>query len=293
MVPFKDIYLIMRFGVFNKFGAMNSKPVFAAFENAIRRKGWEVSYHDTNADVAVIWSVLWQGRMASNQKIWEHFHRKNKPVIVLEVGALDRGNLWKVALNGINGAGYFGSENNGPERRKKLNLSLKPWKQANTIYICGQHPNSQQWKGMPSIRRWFDEVIAEIRKKTDRNIVVRPHPRSPMMYTSYHVNVIVEYPKHLRETYDSFDFDEALQNAWAVVNHNSNVGPVAVLNGVPAFVGIDSYAAPVASFDLSRIEDPFMPDREQWANDLAYTEWTLEEIASGEPLDRLSSKIIV
>jgi hypothetical protein len=39
------------------------------------------------------------------------------------------------------------------------------------------------------------------------------------------------------------------------------------------------------------IENPAMPDREQWANDLAYTEWAVDEIARGEPIDRISSML--
>jgi len=283
----------MRFGLFDRFGALNSKPVFAAFADSLKRAGYQVEYHDLQADVAVIWSVLWQGRMASNHRIWEHFHKKGKPIVILEVGALDRGNLWKVCLNHINGAGYFGPTGNGPERRNKLKLNLKPWKQGEYIYLCTQHPASQQWHGMPPINTWVEEQITEIRKHTMREVRIRPHPRAPMINHSYYPNVTIEYPSHLAGTYDSFNFEKALENAWAVVNYSSNVGPIAVLNGVPVFVGFDSYAAPVGNFSVSRIEHPFMPDREQWTNDLAYTEWTLEEIANGEPLARLSSKIIV
>jgi len=283
----------MRFGLFDRFGALNSKPVFAAFADSLKRAGHQVEYHDLQADVAVIWSVLWQGRMASNHRVWEHFHKKGKPIVILEIGALDRGNLWKVCLNHINGAGYFGPTGNGPERRNKLKLNLKPWKQGEYIYICTQHPASQQWQGMPPINTWVEEQIAEIRQHTMREIRIRPHPRAPMVNHSYYPNVTIEYPSHIAGTYDSFNFEKALENAWAVVNYSSNVATIAALNGVPVFVGFDSYAAPVGNFSVSRIEQPFMPDREQWANDLAYTEWSLEEIAAGEPLARLSSKIIV
>jgi hypothetical protein len=31
-----------------------------------------------------------------------------------------------------------------------------------------------------------------------------------------------------------------------------------------------------------------MPDRAQWLNDYAYTEWTVEEIAQGTPFSRLT-----
>ena len=80
----------MNISLFRNYGAKNSPPVFDAFEESIKRKGWQISHHDMNADVAVIWSILWEGRMLSNRKVWESFRKKNKPVIVLEVGALDR-----------------------------------------------------------------------------------------------------------------------------------------------------------------------------------------------------------
>jgi hypothetical protein len=64
-----------------------------------------------------------------------------------------------------------------------------------------------------------------------------------------------------------------------------------VLNGIPVFTGPESLAAPVANLRLARIEDPNMPDRQQWANNVAYTEWTIEEIAQGLPLARLIDKL--
>lgn len=291
----------MKFGIFKKFGALNSKPVFEAFEQGIKRKGWTSADENVNADIAVIWSVLWDGRMSQNQRIWEHFRKKNKPIIVLEVGALDRGNLWKVGLNGINGSGYFGPIGNNDNRRQKLNINLKSWKQGEKIIICGQHPKSQQWEGMPSIQDWLSYVVRSIREYTDREILIRPHPRAPITYNGFDSFVGTHYPNKITGTYDSFDFNKAINDAWAIVNWNSNPATVAALNGIPVFVGHTSYAAPVGNlFSMSidkkiwsNIENPLMPDREQWTNDLAYTEWTLEELSKGEPLDRLSSKLIV
>ena len=34
-----------------------------------------------------------------------------------------------------------------------------------------------------------------------------------------------------------------------------------------------------------------MPDRQQWLNDYAHTEYTLDEISAGEPLKYLTSKL--
>ena len=57
--------------------------------------------------------------------------------------------------------------------------------------------------------------------------------------------------------------------------------------GVPAFVGPDSLASAIANWDLSQIENPPRPDRTAWLEQLAHTEWTVEEIKSGLPFRRL------
>ena len=281
----------MKFGIFSNYGALNSAPVFSALTNAIKRKGWYFSEHDENADVAVIWSVLWEGRMKSNQKIWDTYKKIKRPILVLEIGALNRGYLWKVALNGINGSGYFGPTPNDDSRKKKLSISSLDWRKGENIILCGQHPHSQQWEGMPPMNRWIENTIESIRSHTDRKIVVRPHPRSNCAIAKRFKNVEFRSPQRLAATYDSYDFEAALNNAWAVVNWNSNPSTVAALRGIPVFVGPDSMASPVGNLSIENIEKPNMPDRTQWINDLAYTEWSVEEISGGEPLDRLSEKL--
>ena len=281
----------MKFGIFSKYGALNSAPVFDALTTAIKRKGWQFADHDEHADVAVIWSVLWAGRMKPNQQIWNTYKKTNRPVLILEIGALNRGNLWKVAINGINASGYFGPTPNDDLRKKKLDINPMPWKKGDHIIICGQHPHSQQWQGMPPIDQWVEDTIAAVRMHTDRKIVVRPHPRANCNITKKFKNVEFKVPQRLPSTYDSYDFESALKNAWAVVNWNSNPSTVAALKGIPVFVGPDSLSAPVGNLDLANIEKPVTPDRTQWANDLAYTEWSTEEISNGHPLDRLTEKL--
>jgi hypothetical protein len=71
--------------------------------------------------------------------------------------------------------------------------------------------------------------------------------------------------------------------AWAVINYSSNPGIQSVIQGIPTFVDDKSLASPVANTDLSLIENPNRPDRTQWLNDLAWTEWTIEEMKKGIP----------
>jgi hypothetical protein len=53
-------------------------------------------------------------------------------------------------------------------------------------------------------------------------------------------------------------------------------------------VGYQSLAYDVANKDFSTIENPIMPDRQQWLNDYVHTEWTVEEIAQGLPFSQLT-----
>ena len=294
----------MIFGFYTDFGALNSEPVFAAFKQSVEKSGHQVVDGNWDMpDVAVIWSVLWHGRMAQNAKVWEHFTKQGKPVIVLEVGGLIRNKTWKVGINGINGEAYFGHEEEDctSHRLTKLKIKMQPWRprtyQPKYILVLGQNQNSHQWRDMPPMQDWVESVITQIRTVTDRDIRIRPHPRSTFdqkwikeTITNYN-DVYFNQPRQVVGTYDDFDFDKQLNDAWCVVNWSSNPATQAALNGVPVFTGPESLAAPIANLNLKRIEDPSMPDRQQWANNIAYTEWTVEEIASGEPLSRLMPKI--
>jgi hypothetical protein len=83
-------------------------------------------------------------------------------------------------------------------------------------------------------------------------------------------------------------------NVWATISYSSNPGIHSCINGVPAFVSTHSLAYDVANdIDfLHHIEQPLMPDRTQWLNDYAHTEYTIEEIAAGLPLKNLTPKLI-
>jgi hypothetical protein len=126
--------------------------------------------------------------------------------------------------------------------------------------------------------------VTEIKKYTDRPIVVRPHPRKNC---SIPVGCLIDRPQFTTGTYDSFDYHRTLGSAHCIVNWNSGPGTQALIAGVPAFVGPDSLASPIANWDFSQIENPARPDRAGWLEQLAHTEWTINEIATGYPLQRL------
>jgi len=284
-----------RFKLWREYGALNSRPVFDAFANSVVNCGGTISNsaNYVDSDIDVIWSVLFHNKMANNRTVWDYCRNRGKPVIVLEVGGIQRGTTWKVGLNGINRDAYFGDSGNNETRAQKLGIDLKPWRsKGEYILICGQHDKSLQWQNMPTMSAWFLQTYNEIRKHSDRPIIFRPHPRCRLPEIERGLkHVYRQEPRHLSGTYD--DYDIGFDNIWATISYSSNPGIHSVIEGVAAFVGTSSLAYDAANdIDfLHDIESPLQPDRTQWLNDYAYTEWTVEEISQGIPLKQLTSRL--
>lgn len=278
----------MRIAVFPHQSALNAKPILSAFIEGCKHLGFSVEENSMDCDAAVIWSVLFQGRMLGNQRVYEHYRKQDKPVFVIEVGSLKRGVLWKISLNNINRLARWGNEKNlNLDRPATLGLFLHNYRQirARSILIACQHERSLQWKGQPSMKNWISQTIENIQKFTDRPIVIRPHPR----YKSLPIlekNVTIEYPKLITGTYDDFDIN---YDHHCVINFSSGPSIQAPISGTPVICDESSLAYPV-SIPLESIEHAYLPDREEWFIKLCHTEWTVEEISKGIPIRRLLEK---
>jgi hypothetical protein len=218
--------------------------------------------------------------MKNNQGVWDAFRNSNRPVIVVEVGMLRRGSTWKLGLNGTGNDAYYGKKLI-PGRAAQLRLEAKPWTNAGyNIVIAAQRSDSQQWAGQPPTTAWLTETANTIRKYTDRPIVIRPHPRQRI---SDIPGCVIEMPRPIQGTYDSFDYDRCLSTAWAVVNHNSSPAVAAGIEGIPVFVTDPerSQARDIAGSGLNRIEKPHTPDRLAWIHRISQFHWSHDELRSG------------
>ena len=279
----------MRVAYFPNQCAQNSIPVMQAALDSLRSAGHTLEQNSMDADAAIIWSVLWSGRMANNQSVWTHYRSQGKPVIVIDVGALYRGETWKIAINSITADGYYGHmENLDPNRPRKLGISLAINLSRNPqIVVAAQHARSLQTVGLVSIEGWVVQQVQQLRTVTDRPIVVRPHPRSPLNQSGLvHLpkDVVIEHPVRVTNTYDSYNlaFD-----CHAMVNHNSGPGIQAALAGTRPIVDRSSLAHPV-SIDLTDIDNPYQIDRDQWLVEICHTEYTVKEIQEGLWIRRLA-----
>lgn len=268
--------------------AQNGGPVLSAVCTSMVWRGIIMNKDSMDADCAVIWSVLWHGRMAKNRQIYEHYRGQGKPVIVIDVGYLRRGVTWRIGVNHINRLARYGNDRDlDLDRPAKLGVGLKRHGTYPEILIAAQHSHSHQVADIPSMAAWAHDRISQIRRYTDRPLVLRPHPRDRTDFGKLPPGVRLEIPRPVPGTYDDFDWHDRYH---AVINHNSGPGVLAAIAGVRPVVDTSSLAWPV-SVPAQDIEQPYIIDRDRWLIEISHTEYTLQEIEDGTWLKRLESEI--
>lgn len=276
----------MKFKLYRNHGALNSPQIFDAFADGLKILGHtEVT---ENEDISVIWSVLWKGRMRPNKDIYHYCIQNNKKILIIEVGNLKRNVTWRLSFNHVNASGVFANKFDlDPDRPKKLGIHLYDYnfKRRDEILVCTQLPESLQWHSMPATNRWLEKICDEIRTYSDRKIIVRPHPRSYFRERSLKYNL--QMPNKIVKSYDDFDIDF---NYHCVINHNSGPTIQAIIKGTPIICDDSSLAFGVSN-KFKDIENLQFHDREDWFLSLCHTEWTVDELRSGEALGRLLKHI--
>lgn len=261
--------------------ALNAREPLNAVLSAARTAGIKTQELSFDSDAAVIWSVLWSGRMTANRAVYQHYRAQNKLVIVVEIGALDRGRTWKVSVNHTTAEGYYGHlENLDWDRPRQLGFSLSTTPERDPrVVIALQHSQSLQTDGLDMLS-WVNDAVARIRQYTDRPIVVRPHPRSKIALPT---TLTVDRPYHVSGTYDSFNLP---LDCHAIVNYNSGPGIQAAVAGVRPIVDYSSLAYPV-SVGYAGLEQPYETDRDLWFTQMCHTEYTVDELRQGVWIKRL------
>lgn len=269
--------------------ALNSQPVLHAVKQSLGHRGVDLVPNSLHADAAIIWSVLWHGRLRSNQQVYQHYRATNRRVIVIDVGTLHRGVTWKIALDHVNAlADHAFPQILDRDRPKKLGIIVGARScRRPEILIAAQHRHSLQLCNQDQ-ETWITSTYRRLREHTDRTIMVRPHPRSELDRSRLPTELVLQTPLRRDNTYDDFDFTSDYH---AIVNYSSGPGVLAAIQHVPVIVDRSSLAWPM-SVDPAMIEDPPVKDNDQWLIEISHTEYTLDEIAQGYWLDRLLPRIL-
>lgn len=245
------------------------------------------------ADVAVIQGWVHKGSPNSPHLLLRKnaaANRQNKHTIIIDSNLFnykDKNHPIQYLRYSMNGVfpttGNYFWDNPDPQRWQQissdLGIQLKDWRTTgNHILICTQRNGGWSMKGL-NVNQWLEKTVDEIKKYSNRPIVVRGHPGDKAA-KNYLKSKIGRYTVSTNEhILDDF------KNAWAVITYNSTPGVAASIEGIPAFVTDPapqtSQAYSVANHNLSNIENPDLKDRQLWIERLSMCHWKLEELSNG------------
>lgn len=258
-------------------GNARSRIIAAAMFAGIKAFGSPVTikpsaqFKGVESDLAVFY-----GLSEGLSDVLEAYRERARGAIFIDLGYWGRRKKtrWdgyhKVVLNARHPTAYFQRITHSADRFRELGQRIRPWRKAGTkIIVAGMSAKAAAADGFAA-EAWERKTIQQLRKLTKRPIIYRPKPNW------YGARPIAGAAFDRTAT-----LDEAFSDCHAVVTHHSNVAIDALLGGIPVFCW-DGVALPMALQDLTRIEDPWRPEgREQWAADIAWTQFTADEMRAG------------
>ena len=252
------------------------------------------------SDVAVI-----MGSWKKVNKNREHFEKLSHHVLKNDVVNNHRGKLiifetpllnrtlieehdsYRVGLNHyMRGLSDFKNKNSKPDRFNSMGIDIKGWRnQGDHVLVIGQNWNDASLFGI-SLELWIINTVRMLLKNTDRKIVVRDHPQNKGLLKDI-INDKFDYTKQV--IYDTnIDIKDSLLNAHCTVSYTSGSSIDSALAGVPVITCSEyNFLWPISSHSLEDVENPKLGERDQLFYDLAWTQWSTDDIRSGKPWQHL------
>lgn len=152
------------------------------------------------------------------------------------------------------------------DRFQRLGEEIKPWKKnGSTVAVLGFSRKQGQVIGL-SYLDWLAETTREVCRHTQRKVIARPK-----LYDGSDVRAFYRQ-----------------EDVSAVVGLFTKSLVMALLDGIPVFSLAPCAASSMGLSDVTDVDAPWYPqNREQFFSNLAYHQWTLKELACGEPWEHI------
>lgn len=273
----------MKIAVFTRGEQSHSYKYEMAFLDGLKSHGHKPSlvswqYIPTDLDLAVIWGV-------NNTPLINCIERAGADYLVLERGYIgDREEYTSCGFNGLNGRADFCDDHRLRKRAKLFEEYLKPVRKNRStnryIVIMGQVASDASVRHI-GFNLWLSSVYEMLKRKTNRPIFYRPHPLEKEPYIPEGLQII------------HGELHDVMQGSYMVVTLNSNTGVDAILSGIPCAAmdkGSMIWDLKANITNPKHIEPINEAKRRVWFNKLCYTQWSLEEMRSGEAWEYLKKK---
>lgn len=235
---------------------------FAAGLSAIGYKVTNCEFSPDADDLLVIWN-----RMRRDETVAARFQRAKAKIIIAENGYIGRDSegtkLFAMSRTYHNGAGKW--PEGDAARWAEFDIELKPWREkGETILVLPQRGMGSPGVAMPL--HWPDQVISKLHRMTGRSIKIRRHPGQ-----------------------SSLPREPDFSNVFAAVTWGSGAAIKALAAGVPVFYDFPHWIGRTAALPLSGadIEKPFLGDRLPMFERLAWAQWRISEISTGQAFREL------
>lgn len=237
-----------------------AEGVVRAGDKAVVR---ELTASPISADVALMYGWKHAGSM-----------KRYKNYAYFDLGYWDRERYYRWSMNGWSPSLKRGMP---PDRFQSLGLTVSPWrKPCGEIVVAGATMKASSEHGL-RYQEWETNAVQRL-QGLGKRVVYRPKPNDKFA---------TPIPG---AAFDRRPISEALASAHGWVTHHSNSAVDALLAGVP--VHCETGAASHFSVPMETMGDPeLLAGREQFLYDVAWLQWTLEEMRSGETWKHIRSML--
>ena len=244
-------------------GSSDQLPVSYAVQGEKSSPKWASAFAAGCGGVAVTDDVLRPGPVAlfgspARQRLLNEAIADGREFFYGDHGYFRRGRYFRITKNGYQ---HDGRGTHPSDRLEALHLNrVHGWNSGGSaIIVCPNSPTYMAFFGMDA-KAWTMEIVSTLETITDRPVVIRWKSQA-----------------QARPLYVD------LADAWIVVVFSSASAVEALIGGIPVCT-----LAPWASTarmgitDIRQVESPIYPeDRDQFLFNLAYQQWTLDEMREG------------
>ena len=259
----------MRAAVYlNRTGNGGISGQMTALAEGFVRHGVAVSYFNVTPDFTADFAVVWGWRKGAHIRA-QGF---TKPILVAERAYLpDRFEWTSLGWDGLNGrARWPEAQDRGERFWRYWGDKTYEWERFDGYWLIIGQVLGDAALTMVNFPKWVDETIEALERK-GVDVIFRPHPEAVRRGQTFNV------PEYMIQ---QGPLSDALAEAACVVTWNSNTGVDAVLAGVPTITHDEGAMAwDVSSHSV--FESLTTPNREGWFRDMAWKQWTMDEMRSG------------
>jgi hypothetical protein len=236
------------------------------------------------------------GVKGRSKEIFEYFRRSGRHTLLIDKSYFDRGEYYRVSLDGFQ-PHYAHAKPRSRDRLLSFDINLAPMRKSGKhIIYAGSSQKYCNWHDIGDASAFAADTCFKIRKLTKNSfpIYYRPKPSWAAMHPDEVVPVkdtIFSGPQE--------SLKDRLHDCHALVTHGSNAAIEALISGIPVvLVSTEGACAawPLAGHvldgDIMAPPIPTDAQRMQLFADLAWCQFTLEEMAAGLAWETLLDKTI-